>query len=48
VIPNVANRSIDRLLVYVLYTPPDGLRSAATVQQRLALIRANLDAAAAR
>jgi len=38
---HVATTSIDRLLDYVKNTPPDGLHSAASVQQRLALIRAN-------
>lgn len=38
---HVATSSVDRLLDYVKNTPADGLRSAASVQQRLALIRAN-------
>ena len=38
---HVATSSIERLLDYVKNTPTDGLRSAASVQQRLALIRAN-------
>jgi 4-O-beta-D-mannosyl-D-glucose phosphorylase len=38
---HVATSSVERLLDYVKNTPPDGLRSAACVQQRLALIRAN-------
>lgn len=38
---HVATSSIDRLLDYVKNTPPDGLRSAACVQQRLDLIRRN-------
>ena len=38
---HVATSSIDHLLDYVKNTPADGLRSAASVQQRLALIRAN-------
>ena len=38
---HVATSSIDRLLDYVKNTPADGLRSAASVDQRLALIRAN-------
>ena len=38
---HLATSSVDRLLDYVKNTPPDGLRSAACVQQRLALIRAN-------
>jgi len=38
---HVARTSTERLLDYVKNTPPDGLRSAECVQQRLALIRAN-------
>ena len=38
---HVATSSIDRLLDYVLNTPEDGLRSAASVQARLELIRRN-------
>ncbi len=38
---HVATSSIPRLLDYVQNTPQDGLRSAASVQQRIALIRAN-------
>ena len=38
---HVAVSTVDRLLDYVLNTPEDGLRSAASVQQRLALIRRN-------
>lgn len=38
---HVATSSIPRLLDYVKNTPPDGLRSAASVEQRLALIRRN-------
>ena len=38
---HVATSSIDRLLDYVVNTPEDGLRSAASVQQRLELIRRN-------
>lgn len=38
---HVATSSIERLLDYVKNTPQDGLRSAASVQQRIALIRAN-------
>ena len=38
---HVATSTIDHLLDYVKNTPADGLRSAASVQQRLALIRAN-------
>lgn len=40
---HVAASTIDRLLDYVLNTPPDGLRSYACVEQRIALIRKNLD-----
>lgn len=38
---HVATSSIDRLLDYCLNTPEDGLRSAASVQQRLDLIHKN-------
>ncbi|MBN8711285.1 MAG: glycosidase [Verrucomicrobia bacterium 61-8] len=38
---HVASTTIPRLLDYVKNTPADGLRSAASVQQRIALIRAN-------
>lgn len=38
---HVATSSIDRLLDYVKNTPPDGLRSAECVRQRLALIHSN-------
>jgi 4-O-beta-D-mannosyl-D-glucose phosphorylase len=38
---HVATSSIERLLDYVINTPEDGLRSAASVQQRLELIRRN-------
>ncbi len=38
---HVATSSIERLLDYVKNTPSDGLRSAASVQQRIALIRSN-------
>lgn len=38
---HVATSSIDRLLDYVKNTPADGLRSAASVQQRIALIEKN-------
>jgi 4-O-beta-D-mannosyl-D-glucose phosphorylase len=40
---HVATSTVDRLLDYVLHTPEDGLRSAACVQQRMALIRRNLE-----
>ncbi|MFB3904715.1 MAG: glycosidase [Acidobacteriota bacterium] len=39
---HVATSTVDRLLDYVLNTPPDGGRSYACVQQRIALIRKNL------
>jgi 4-O-beta-D-mannosyl-D-glucose phosphorylase len=38
---HVATSSVERLLDYALNTPPDGLRSAASVAQRLDLIRRN-------
>jgi len=38
---HVATSSIERLLDYVLHTPEDGLRSAASVRQRIALIERN-------
>jgi 4-O-beta-D-mannosyl-D-glucose phosphorylase len=38
----VAETAVERLLDYVLNTPPDPLRSAACVQQRIALIERNL------
>ena len=38
---HVATSNIERLLDYVLNTPEDGLRSAASVQARLELIRRN-------
>jgi len=38
---HVATSSVERLLDYALHTPPDGLRSAASVQTRLELIRRN-------
>jgi len=38
---HVASSSVDRLLDYVLQTPPDPLTSYACVQQRLALIQSN-------
>lgn len=40
---HVATSTIDRLLDYVTHTPPDPLRSAASVEQRCDLIRRNLD-----
>jgi 4-O-beta-D-mannosyl-D-glucose phosphorylase len=39
---HVAVSSVDRLLDYVLNTPPDGLRSAESVRQRVELIKKNL------
>jgi len=42
---HVATTSVEKLLDYALNTPPDGLRSAASVAQRIALIRQNLDGA---
>jgi 4-O-beta-D-mannosyl-D-glucose phosphorylase len=39
---NVAVTTVERLLDYVVNTPPDPLRSAACVQQRIALIEKNL------
>lgn len=45
---HVATSSIPRLLDYVKNTPPDGLRSAASVRQRLDLIGANRRDAKAR
>ena len=44
----VATTTIDRLLDYVLNTPPDPLRSALCVEQRIALIDRNLKGAGAR
>ena len=38
---HVATSTVDRLLDYVLNTPEDGLRSAASLSQRMALIRRN-------
>jgi 4-O-beta-D-mannosyl-D-glucose phosphorylase len=38
---HVVTSSVDQLLDYCLHTPEDGLRSAASVQQRLDLIRKN-------
>jgi 4-O-beta-D-mannosyl-D-glucose phosphorylase len=39
---HVATSSVDRLLDYVLNTPPDGFRSYTSVEQRIALIKKNL------
>jgi 4-O-beta-D-mannosyl-D-glucose phosphorylase len=38
---HVAETRLDLLIDYVLHTPVDGLRSAASVAQRIALIRKN-------
>jgi 4-O-beta-D-mannosyl-D-glucose phosphorylase len=38
---HVAETSVDRMLDYVRNTPPDGLRSRASVEARIALIRRN-------
>ena len=40
---HVAVTTIDKMLDYVINTPPDGLRSAASVQARSALITRNLE-----
>ena len=42
---HVATTTVEKLLDYVVNTPPDGLRSAASVAQRIALIRQNLSGA---
>jgi 4-O-beta-D-mannosyl-D-glucose phosphorylase len=42
---HVATSTVDRLLDYVMNTPEDGLRSAASVAQRIDLIRRNLSRA---
>jgi len=39
---HVAVSTIDQLIDYVLYTPEDGLRTGASVQQRIQLIKSNL------
>ena len=39
---HVITSTVDRLLDYVMNTPEDGLRSAASVAQRVELIRRNL------
>jgi 4-O-beta-D-mannosyl-D-glucose phosphorylase len=39
---HVATSTVDRLLDYGINTPEDGLRSAASVAQRIELIRRNL------
>jgi 4-O-beta-D-mannosyl-D-glucose phosphorylase len=38
---HVAESSVDRMLDYLLNTPPDGLRSRASAETRVALIRRN-------
>jgi len=38
---HVATSTVERLLDYVLHTPADGMRSAASVAQRMALIESN-------
>ena len=45
---HVATSTVERLLDYVMHTPEDGLRSAASVQQRIALIERNLKLQAAK
>jgi len=40
---HVATSTVDRLLDYVLHTPEDGLRTGLSVEQRVALIRRNLE-----
>ncbi len=42
---HVATTTVEKLLDYALNTPPDGLRSAASVARRIALIRQNLSGA---
>jgi 4-O-beta-D-mannosyl-D-glucose phosphorylase len=42
---HVATSTVDKLLDYVTHTPPDMYRSATSVQQRMALIRRNLELA---
>ncbi len=42
---HVATTHVERLLDYVINTPEDGLRSAVCVEQRLELIRNNMDMA---
>jgi len=39
---HVATTTIDKMLDYIVGTPPDGLRSRASVEQRHALINKNL------
>jgi 4-O-beta-D-mannosyl-D-glucose phosphorylase len=38
---HVATSTVDKLVDYVMHTPEDGMRSAACVAQRLALIEKN-------
>ncbi len=40
---HVAATTLDKMLDYITNTPPDGLRSVASVQQRYGLIRRNLE-----
>ena len=40
---HVAVSSVEKLLDYVLHTPEDGLRTGASVQQRIQLIKRNID-----
>jgi 4-O-beta-D-mannosyl-D-glucose phosphorylase len=40
---HVATSTVDRLVDFAVHTPPDPLRSAASVEQRYAMIRRNLD-----
>jgi hypothetical protein len=40
---HVATTTVDKMLDYVLHTPPDPMRSFACVEQRHALIKKNLD-----
>ncbi|RPH37410.1 glycosidase, partial [bacterium] len=40
---HVATSTVDKLLDYVLHTPEDGLRTGLSVQQRVELIRKNLE-----
>ncbi len=40
---HVATTTVDKMLDYVMYTPEDGIRSAACVAQRIDLIRKNLE-----
>ncbi len=40
---HVATTSVDRLLDYVLNTPEDGMRTAVCVEQRIKLIKNNMD-----